>query len=250
MTAQARGSELAGFLDRLFSRKEQVNPLMPQKIDAIDHAFGTLDLKSFADLGGVWGVRAGYTFYTLDKYPIEAASLVDLFFTDEVKRLKKRYPQLELIQGDFGRQAITDKVPPRDAVFLFDVLLHQVGTDWQDVLRMYSALTDCFIVYNPQWTGSETVRLVDLGKEGYFENVPHDSDEEPYASIFKNLDAIDPDTGKPNRDYPGIWQWGIVDDDLTGRLDELGYEVIYYKNHGQWGDLKNFEGHAFVFHRR
>ena len=234
----------------IFKRYSQNNPvidLMKEKTDAIDYAFRQAGVKSFADLGGVWGVDGGYTFYALDNYSVEKCFLVDLFFTRNVQKKKKHLKQLNLIQGDFGSQDTIRQIPELDTLFLFDVLLHQVDPDWQDILRMYSTLARCFIIYNPQYVGSETVRLLDLGEEGYFENVPHQRNEEPYVTIFKKPNEINPQTGEKYSDDKGIWQWGIVDEDLTGFLKELGYDMIYFKNYGQWGSLINFEGHAFIF---
>ena len=229
------------------SRKNASFDLLKEKTDEIDYAFRELGIKSFADLGGVWGVDGGYTFYALENYSVEACFLVDLFFSDNARRRSKHFKQLKLIQGDFGSQDTIRQLPELDAIFLFDVLLHQVGPDWQDIVRMYSAITRCFIVFNPQWVGLDTVRLTDVGEDEYFENVPHSRDEEPYATAFSHLDEIDPQTGQKYRDYKGIWQWGITDKDLCALMEELGFDMVYSRNPGQWGALKNFELHAFIF---
>src|SRR3712207_8336532 len=42
-----------------------------------------------------------------------------------------------------------------DAVFFFDVLLHQVRPHWDEVLNLYSA-AKVVVIYNQQWTGSKT----------------------------------------------------------------------------------------------
>ena len=228
-------------------RKDAAAGLMKEKTDAIDHAFQHAGIRSFADLGGSWGVDGGYTFYALDNYPIESCFLVDLFFPDDARRRKKNFRRLQLIQGDFGSRDTISQLPELDAIFLFDVLLHQVDPDWQDIVRMYSALTRCFIVYNPQYIGSQTVRLLDLGEEEYFKNAPHSRDEEPYATVFRNPDEIDPRTGRKYRDDKGIWQWGITDKDLCDLMESLGFDKVYFENYGQWGPLKSFEGHAFIF---
>jgi hypothetical protein len=39
--------------------------LVQSKLDMIDFVLNRLRVQSFADLGGVWGVEAGYTFYAL-----------------------------------------------------------------------------------------------------------------------------------------------------------------------------------------
>jgi hypothetical protein len=44
-----------------------------------------------------------------------------------------------------------------------------------------------------------------------------------------------------------IWQWGIVDADLIGRMSKLGFKMQFYKNCGYWPQLQNVENHAFVF---
>jgi hypothetical protein len=44
-----------------------------EKRDLIDFAFQRFGLRSFADLGGVWNVAGGYTFYTLENFNIEKA---------------------------------------------------------------------------------------------------------------------------------------------------------------------------------
>lgn len=235
--------KLMGNIRKKFSH----DGLMKAKTDLIDYACGQIGIRSFADLGGVWGVDGGYTFYALENYPIERCYLVDTDMTRKTEDKKKHHAQLTLIKGDFGSRDVVQRVPGVDAVILFDVLLHQVDPDWKDILRRYSALTKSFIIYNPQYIGPETVRLLDLGEEEYFKNVPHDRNEEPYATVFKKMDEIHPQHGKKYRDIHNIWQWGIADNDLSGLMAELGYERIYYKNYGKWGSLENFEGHAFIF---
>jgi hypothetical protein len=229
------------------SRGDDSFDLLKEKTDQIDYAFSQLGIKSFADLGGVWGVDGGYTFYALENYPVESCFLVDLFFSDNARRRSKHFKQLKLIQADFGSQDTIRQLPELDAIFLFDVLLHQVGPDWQEIVRMYSAITRCFIVFNPQWVGQDTVRLTNLPADEYFENVPHSIDEEPYATVFSHLDEIDPRTGRKHRDNKGVWQWGITDKDLCALMEELGFAKVCSRNSGPWGALKNFELHAFVF---
>ena len=86
-----------------------------------------------------------------------------------------------------------------DAVILYDVLLHQVRPDWNEVLRMYAPRTRHFIVYNQQWVkGPDTVRLVDLGKDEYFRSVPAGSAGfRSYVDLFDNLDQ--PALTQPDR---------------------------------------------------
>lgn len=141
-----------------------------------------------------------------------------------------------------------DRVGKVDGVFMFDTLLHQVEPDWDHILRMYAGVARILLIFNQQYTNLRTTtRLLDLGRDEYFRNVPHAPDEEPYKTYFQDLDAIHPQHRRPYRDIHNIWQWGIVDDDLTACANGLGFKMQFYKNCGQVQPLKNVENHAFVF---
>jgi len=205
---------------------------------------------SFADLGGVWHVDGAYTFYTLRKYGAKCAFLVDTDFTDALVKKARSLCSLRLIRGNFGEESVAEQIGRVDAVFLFDVLLHQVKPDWNEILESYSKRTNCFVVYNQQWTGSEnTVRLFDLGHDEYFRNVPHGEKHPTYRGLFDKMYEIHPQHKRIWRDVHNVWQWGISDRDLLGTMEGLGYKMQYYKNRGRFGSLPNFENHAFVFHK-
>jgi hypothetical protein len=226
----------------------QRNPLVPDKIELINYAFSRFGLHSFADLGGVWGVEGGYTFNTLDNHDVSAAILVDTNPTDMVENRAREFAQLKILTGNFGDEAVAATVGDVDAVFLFDVLLHQVAPDWHRVLEMYARQTKCFVIYNQQWTGSDqTVRLLDFGEEEYFRNVPHERTETPYDNLFEKLDEKHSGHGRLWRDVHSIWQWGITNSDLITKVESLGFRLQYMKNCGRFGQLENFENHAFVF---
>jgi hypothetical protein len=114
--------------ERLLWREPPVT-LVQDKLDLIDFAFCRFNLRSFADLGGVWRVEGGYTFYTLDKYDGSVGAIVDLNPTDVVDNRAAKFPQLRVIRGNFGDETIAREVGDVDAIFLFDVLLHQVAPD-------------------------------------------------------------------------------------------------------------------------
>jgi len=224
--------------------------IVQDKVDIIDQAFSSLGVDSFADLGGVWRVEGAYTFHALDNHPIKDAALVDTHLTPTVVARAKSYPQLRLINGNFGNPAIVDQVGTVDAVLLFDVLLHQVSPDWDTILEMYAKNVRTLLIYNQQWTGSkDTVRLLDLGEEEYFRNVPHNRRQENYRNLYEKLDQIHPDHDRPWRDVHHIWQWGITDADLESKVTRLGFKLVYKKNCGRFGRLPNFENHAFIFSR-
>ena len=147
------------------------------KKELIDFAYERLTPRpmAFADLGGVWGVDGAYTRYTLQRYGAARAVLVDTNFTDKVIEVAPSFPSLTLVKGNFGDPATAERVGNVDAIFLFDVLLHQVKPDWDQVLAMYAPRTRLFVVYNQQWVGGHrTIRLVDLPRDQYFANVPAD----------------------------------------------------------------------------
>jgi hypothetical protein len=237
----------------IVSRLSEPDPfayLIGDKKALIDFVFQRFRLKSFADLGGVWNVAGGYTFYALEKFAIEKAFLVDTDFTDDVLQRAKLYPALEAVHGNFGKREIIRKVRNVDAVFLFDTLLHQVDPDWDELLKAYSSTVKHFVILNQQYTGSEhTTRLLNLGEDEYFKNVPHNRDEPPYDSLFEKLDEVHPQHQRPYRDIHNIWQWGITDVDLLELMRSLGFTMQFYKNSGQFGTLKKIENHSFVFSR-
>jgi hypothetical protein len=225
-------------------------PLVEAKTGIIDFAFTRFGITSFADLGGVWGVEGGYTFHALAHPGITTAVMVDTHPTTHFRAKAREYPQLRVITGNFGDEAVVEAVGEVDAVFLFDVLLHQVSPDWDVVIEMYSNLARCLVIYNQQWIGGkETVRLLELGEEQYFSNVPHDPTQRPYSDLFAKLDEKHPDHDRPWRDVHHIWQWGITDRDLRGKVESLGYRMQFMMNCGRFGDLDSFENHAFVFHK-
>ncbi len=222
------------------------------KKDLIDHVFTkcTPQPKSFADLGGVWGVHGAYTFYALEAHKPARAVLVDTDFTDPCVTRAKGFPALTLLPGNFGRPEIAEAVGEVDAVFMFDILLHQVKPGWDALLELYASRTRYFVIFNQQWTGpGRAVRLLDLGREEYFKNVPHSPNEPLYKDLFDRLDTIHPQHQRPWRDVHNIWQWGITDEDLVEKMQALGFEKVYYAKCGRFGSLPNIENHAFVFRR-
>lgn len=243
--------QAVSFRNRALQKKYSKN-FNQNKKAMIDFVFRKLNLRadSFADLGGVWEVDAAYTFYTLDKYNIMSSFLVDTDFTELMKKRAREYKNLNLIKGNFGDEKISKQITKVSMIFLFDVLLHQVKPDWDEILKIYSQITDCFVIYNPQFIASEkTIRLFDLGVNGYFENVPHNRDNPTYDVLFEKMYDIHPQHKRIWRDIHNVWQWGITDHDLSAKMKELGFELKYYKNCGQWGPLKNFQNHAFVFQK-
>lgn len=219
--------------------------LQPVKQRVIERAFERCGVRSFADLGGVWAVDGGYTFFALEQFRIERAYLVDEDHTAPVHERAKHFSQLELVSANFGAQDTADRLGRIDAVILFDVLLHQVAPDWDEILELYAPRTRSFVIVNPQWAGDgEAVRLLDLGREEYLRSVPP---LDLHAEVFEKLDETNPRRGRRWRDVHDIWQWGISDAALTATLERLGFTLVYFEDLGSWQGLERFRNRAFAF---
>lgn len=217
------------------------NNLMKGKIKLIDFCFkDSKNISSFADLGGVWGVDGGYTFHILSNYYIKKAYLFDLHISEIVFSKAINYPQLKLYELDFGSDEAVSKISNVDVILLFDVLLHQVNPDWDEVLAKYAPKTNYFVTYNPQFDAEKTVRLLDLGKEEYFKQIPHKpTDTHHYGLLFTDRDG-------EVRNSRSIWQWGITDDDLRNVMKKLNFKEIHFFVDRPWGKSK-FTSKGFIF---
>lgn len=238
-------------LRELYHRLKNPENLDREKLALIDLACTELGARALADLGGVWRVNGGYTFYALKRHRPGRAVLVDLSFTPEVRQRAGSYPQLELVVANFALRETAERVGPVDAVLLFDVLLHQVRPDWDGALRNWAAHAKHFVIFNQQFTGPETIRLVELGPGDYFRHVPTDMSVPEYRDLFERLDEPHPfyDDGRTYRDQHSVWQWGITDADLRRVAGSLGFREVYFKNCGPWPGVEQIENHAFIFSR-
>jgi hypothetical protein len=223
--------------------------IVPLKKETIDYVFNNFDINSIAELGCVWGVEGVYGRYIATKYPNTQVSMVDSHWTKEAKELCGELSNITTFSDNFGKSEMPTKIGKVDAVIFFDVLLHQVAPNWDRMLQMYTPYTDFFIIVNPQYTGSPvTVRLLDLGYEEYFVNVPHDKDHPNYKNLFEKMYEINPEhDNRIWRDIHSVWQWGITDTDLIYKMHELGFNPVFIKNGGIWNALSNWENNAFVF---
>ncbi len=235
-----------------------ITNLVPTKLALIEYAYKLTNFKSFADLGGVWRVDAGYTFHTLENYELDAATIVDFRFTPEVMERAKKFPQLTTLKGNFGSTEMPSQLGQVGAILFFDVLLHQVNPNWDEMIEMYAPQTNCFIVYNQQLINEKaTRRLTDLSFEEYLDYAPYrsliESDPERkrlLERLFVTPDEIHPVYQRPMKDIFEYWQWGITDDDLISKMERLGFESVHFINDGQFGNLENCENHGFVFVRK
>jgi hypothetical protein len=221
------------------------------KKEVIDYVFNNFNINSIAELGCVWGVQGVYGRYIAAKYPSTSVLMADANWTEEAKELCGEFPNIKTFSGNFGNAEISDKIGKVDAVILFDVLLHQVAPDWDRVLQIYASCTNFFLIVNPQYTASPvSVRLLDLGYENYFNNVPHDKEHPAYKNLFMKMYEINPSCNRIWRDIHSVWQWGITNIDLIHKMHELGFNLVYLKNSGIWNGLSNWENNAFVFRQK
>jgi hypothetical protein len=245
---------------RLRRQRAAVTPATPAlsefKLQVVDEALTRAGARSMADLGGVWAVDGGYTLSALERHPLDRAVLVDAYMSPSLVERQRVFRQLELIDGNFGAADMPARVGPVDVMLLFDVLLHQVRPDWDEILARYAPSARCFAIVNPQWTGSNaTVRLLDLGEAEYRAVVPP---QRNLDGILSRLDEHNERHDRPYRDIFEIWQWGIVDADLLAALDRLGFDLVWsettgpfeYLSQGQRGKLASFDNRGFVFIRR
>jgi hypothetical protein len=221
------------------------------KLRLIDYCFEQLDSRSFADLGGVWGIDGAYARYAADAHAPERGVVVDENFTERYLELERKLPGLTHLPGNFGRREVAEALGHVDVCMFYDVLLHQVDPDWHEVLALYAPACRRVAIVQPQWNGPETVRLLDLGEHDYMAAIPeaeaaHGS---VYDGLFERLDEINQQRGRPWRDVHDIWQWGISDRDLIARMGELGFGLRLFENTGPWRGLERFHESAFLFDR-
>lgn len=234
------------------------HPIVPNKARYLIDAFEAHRIRSFADLGGSWGVLGGYSYLALMTFDIERGYLVDAFVPPEVPTRFAPYSQFSIVKGVFGLPKTIDAVPAVDAILMFDILLHQVAPDWDQILARYASKTRYLLIYNQQWVGgAKTIRLTDLPPEDYLRNTPFAADPDRSGAlaavqgIYAGFGAPHKGFGgKERKDCPDIWQWGITDKDLIAKCSDLGFSLVSQVNHGPFSaSFPDFENHGFVFAR-
>ncbi len=224
--------------------------LVSAKLHLIDFALKRT-ARIFADLGGMWKVNGGYSVYCAD-HGAQQVTLVDYQVTPEFLNEQGKRKNLRFLQRNFALQETAREVNEVDCVMLFDVLLHQVKPDWDDVLRYYAPYTKLFLIFNQQFTGAHTVRLIEQGREWYLRHVPSAPEDTPeYRDLFEKMNVPHPrySDGRTYRDMHDVWQWGITDDDLKRVMNELGFRAIYEQDCGWWEGIEEIRNKAFVFER-
>ncbi len=220
------------------------------KLRLIDRVFQIImpKVKSFADLGGVWKVNGAYSLYALKKFPISRSVLVDTDFPAGVFERLSHVSNLNVVKGDFAQKSVMQAVGNVDAVFFFDVLLHQANPSWHTILADYATQTRCMVIYNQQYVLDTTsVRLTDLSLEKYIAMAGSSGRNDVYKFVYEHAEEIHKEYGKPWKDIHNIFQWGITDEDLRSTMTRLGFREIFFQNYGRFSNLPAFENHAFIF---
>jgi len=222
--------------------RERYGVLLKDKRRLMDLAFERFGAKSFADLGGIGRVDGGYSFFTLDKYRPERGVLVDVR-AGYIKDRANKYPNFEIVDGNFADRAVAERVGTVDALFLFEVLVHQGHGEqpgWEEILETYAGRARMFLIHNPQWTASETsIRLPDLPEEERRKNIP--------TPKRKPLDEAKPILDPNSQNLLLPWEWGVTDEDLIRKMKSLGFKLQYFENSGRFQELESLENHAFLF---
>jgi hypothetical protein len=208
------------------------------------------EVRSFADLGGVWRVNGAYSRHMIRSHGIDRGVIVDTDYPDRVARRLRATRKLEVVRGDFSRDATVGLIGKVDVVLMFDVLLHQANPDWDEVLKKYAGISQCLVIYNQQYIlGDTSIRLTSLPFEEYVKFAPGGRTQE-YREVYEHRNEIHPKHGKPWGDIHNVFQWAISDHDLRMVMSRLGFEEVYYRNHGRFLDSKQFENHAFIFSKK
>jgi hypothetical protein len=205
--------------------------LDPIKLKLIDELL-LIDssIKTSADLGACWGVDGGYSRYLLDKHGLERVAIVDQHVTDGTLSWAYNEPRAIPTQGLLGDDETIHRVGDVDVVIFFDVLLHQVAPDWDEVLAKWAPRAKYILIHNPMWTvGSETLRLPDHGFEWFKANVVYQN-EARLKDWFDRFDEFDGEQNKKKKDVHNFWQFGITQRDLLSRMMDLGFSCEYHSH--------------------
>lgn len=221
--------------------------LQRPKVRMIDMVAERGELRTVADIGGVWKVEGGYARHAFSLEGVERVQLVDLHMSDDVRAFAAENEGFDLVEADMGSPDTPDLIGDVDLVLLYDVLLHQANPDWDEILTRYSARAGHVAVAGPRWgLGTDVVRLPDLGRERYRAIVPASPDDD---LLFDRPDEWIDRYQRKRRDAHAHWQWGIPTAAISAKMTELGFATVGYEHHGAWFGSQAFTYEAAVFAR-
>lgn len=222
---------------------------VPHKAALANRAVQKHDVKSFADIGGCWGVHAAYTVDVLSKNTIDKAYVADGNVNEQSQAAGAPYPQLEFREGLFNEPAFIEPFPKVDALIMYSILLHQANLDWDAFLEAWCGKARVIVIYNQMWKRDQTVRFVDKGLDWYLSNVYY-TRRDTILEWFGRLDETHP-SGRKWRDMHHYWQVGITTEDLVAKMRSLGFRLDLFENFGPFHTSKTpwFENEGFIFVR-
>lgn len=226
-------------------------PVLPHKAKLLSTAHAIRPYRSFADLGGCWGVNGGYTFHAASVCgdQLSHAFIVDGDITSLTRERAAAFPSIKLVPGMLGSEEAREIVGQVDMVIMYDILLHQVAPNWDEFIKAWLKQVNMVVVYNQDWLkSSSTVRFVDHGLQWFKENV-HFTNEAKLDRWFEQHEEFDPDQNKPKRDVHNFWQWGITPNDLVEVFVRNGFDLMFMKRYGPFRPEKPWivnDGFVFV----
>lgn len=223
---------------------------VPHKAALANRAVQKHGVKSFADIGGCWGVEGAYTIDILSKNDIDKAYIADGNVNDGTRAAGQPYPQLEFREGLFNESAFIEPFPEVDALIMYSILLHQANLDWDHFLEAWSVKARVIVIYNQMWKrDGGSVRFVDKGRDWYLRNV-YFTNRQTILDWFERLDETHP-SGRKWRDMHHYWQVGITTDDLVAKMKSLGFRLDLFENFGPFHHRKTpwFQNEGFIFVR-
>lgn len=228
-----------------------LDKLDPVKLALIDEVLnGERIISSVADLGACWGVDGGYCRYALEKEKVKKGVVVDQVITPDAKKWISENKNASGVTGFFGETSTIKKVGEVDLIIFFDVLLHQVKPDWNEVLNRWADQTKYVLIHNPMWTvGRETIRFIDHGSNWFKANVVFQN-EERLDRWFERLDEFNKEQNCLERDVHNYWQFGISVADMVASMDELGFDCEFSKFLKVRPKKPWIKNYAFLFKKR
>ncbi|MYA09832.1 MAG: hypothetical protein F4060_02515 [Holophagales bacterium] len=190
------------------------------------------EFRSFADLGGCWGVNGAYAFRAAELCgsTLKRGFVLDGNITPQTRETAARHPKVRLVETLLGSREAHDAVGYVGAVIMFDILLHQVNPDWNDFLLAWSQQTDTLVIYNQNWLKTpRTIRFVDRGLGWYRRNVVVWEDENQSTELdgwFARHHERD-SRGRLERDSYDFWQFGIRPLEMINLLAHHGFELVH-----------------------
>jgi len=206
------------------------------------------DIKTNVDLGCIYKIHGAYSFYSIRKYHVSRVIQIDTKPTQEYLNSCKTLNQIKSIEMNFADTKAISEIENVDAIYLFDVLLHQVNPGWDEVLELYSEKTKYFVIFNQMFNKTDkTIRLLDLGFDEYFQHEPFEREHPLSQNLINKTYELNSEHGKIWRDVHHVFQWGSTVKDLIDNMKKMNFELLYYNFHGKFSYSNSFDDYAFIF---